>query len=1114
NYLFGNPAGGLQAEVTMTLQQREKQVDRFPGYSFANQTARFEAQTFTLYQDKLPPDGHIKMDYPLPGLNQPPGALQAEIKASVLEKGGRASENRITLPVEPYPFYVGLLPAAGEYGYVQVGEPNPVKAVLVNTAGNSVAGRPLHYKIYLNSRYWWWEYDNRRDFELRFKSDSQTELLEEGTVVSQNLPVEIPFKPESRGEYLLEVQVDGEEGHTAGMFIRASYWGEAAGPDDAGLLALTSDKEVYRPGETARVSFPAPAAGTILLSVESAGKILETRWKTPRQNRKESTFEIRITEEMLPNAYVSVSLIQPHSITANDRPMRLYGVIPLKVESPGTRLPVEISMPDTLASQQQFTVRVQTGSPAQFTIAVVDEGLLSLTRFRTPDPFNYFYQKMRLQVTTYDLFSQVIGALRGDVFKTFSIGGGITENERLDQLALQKVRRFKPLSLFKGPLTTDENGRATVTFQLPRYVGAVRVMVVAAEGIRYGSAEKSVPVQTELMVLPTLPRFISPGDEFRLPATVFTMKDEIRVVRVSLETGGLLQVQGDSRKSLRFEKSGEQDLFFNLKAEAAAGSSQVKITAASGSYRSISETPIALIPASPRRYQTFEKELAAGETVEMTVPNRGIAGTNRARVRLHRVPRLDIGDRLYWLIRYPYGCLEQTVSSVFPQLYLKMFLTGEQQTEKDIDENLNGGISRLQKFSLPSGALSLWPGNSEPDIWSTSYAGHFLIEARKLGYHVPENLWNNWMSFERSRALTGRDGMLQRVYRVYLLALAGQAAEGPMNLLRENYLQGMTAAERWLLAAAYHLNNEKEVAGHILRNTGTVTREYQDFNPTFGSALRDKALILLAALEMKRWETADSLYLQLTENLSWDQWYSTQTTGFSLLALGKYIHDKPDFFGEPDSRLKGYFVLPSGEKSSFNTRDFQVTREIESGFGKPVQVHLDEGELPKAFAVVEWEGIPLQDSGREISRHLTLQAEWFNEDGIRIDPGERPQGSVFWLRLRVGREEGTTRDMEELALVQMLPAGWEIENIRLSGENLPEWMGKWPLYPAEYTDIRDDRIMWFFDLNRHQKIRDFAVKLTAVTVGQFSLPPTVVHAMYNNEYRAELPGHSVVVNSR
>jgi uncharacterized protein YfaS (alpha-2-macroglobulin family) len=431
---------------------------------------------------------------------------------------------------------------------------------------------------------------------------------------------------------------------------------------------------------------------------------------------------------------------------------------------------------------------------------------------------------------------------------------------------------------------------------------------------------------------------------------------------------------------------------------------------------------------------------------------------------------------------------------------------------EDIDLHINAAIKRLQRFQLPSGGLAFWPGSNQVSIWGTSYALHFMVEARKLGYHVPDTLISACVRFQKTRALGSRDNLMEKIYRLYGLSLAGSPLIASMNLLKENNLDEMTGTERWMMAAAYFLAGKRDTAKAISAKAGIKAKVYSEAGSTYGSYLRDTAMILEMNTLFEDWNKADILYDELVMELSGNTWFSTHSLGYALLALGKYIEANQADFRETKPLMKGFIKLPGKKKIKFETDKLKFSVPVSDGFGKKAQVYIDkETNLKRVFALLDWNGVPIKPDVKNIEKNLWLRVNWLNEDGEPIDPLLLKQGTTFWGHFKVGPSDYRRRRLEELALVQILPSGWEIENIRLLKEDLPVWMNKWILNQEEYLDIRDDRIMWFFDLPWNRKSLDFIVKLNAVTVGEFILPPTLFEAMYNNNYQAIRKGKSVKV---
>ncbi|MEN8153271.1 MAG: MG2 domain-containing protein, partial [Acidobacteriota bacterium] len=1121
NYLFGTPSSFLDAETSIALKSRYRIFNKFHGFLFSNEILKFKYFKTNIFEGKLDKNGLADVKWTLPELKNVPSAITAEITAKVYEKGGRATTNTRIIPIDPYKLYVGLEKPRFRYGYSTVGSPVKINSILVSKDGDPVSGRSLKYKIYKNSRYWWWEYDSLTDFKVKYKKDHYTRLLKEGIVITKKFPVPIEFTPEDSGEYFIEVKENLSDSHTSGFFFSSYYWGETPeGTKSAGTVLLKSNKKLYNPGDTAVISFPKPGKGTALITIEKGDTILKA-WteKLKDDGKKETAVEIPVTNEFLPNVYISVSIIQPHSQTLNDRPIRVYGTIPVLVEENQTHQYIDIKTADRFEPNKKFSIEIQTRDKkaTQMTVAIVDEGLLDLTRFITPDPWKNFFKKQKLGISTFDIFSHVIGANKGDIRRLFSIGGDITAEEsyRSSQLSPKKAKRFKPVALFKGPFKTDENGYKKLTFKMPNYNGSVRIMAISSIGNRYGKKEKTIPVKTDLMLLPTLPRVLAPGDEIVVPVSVFALNKNIRDVRVSIKTKGPLTITGKKEKEIVFSRTGEKDTNFTFRVGPSVGKASILLQARSGKFKTSQETEFAIRPSSPRIYSSIMKECTPGNSIEITIPNNGIKGTNRASLSISRKAKLNIENRISWLIHYPYGCIEQTVSAVFPQLYLRKFIESSSIDTGEIDTNINYGIERLRRFLLPSGGLAYWPGNKDFTVWGTNYAFHFLIEAKKRGYNIPEDLYSRVIRFQKSRALTTLDSRLERTYRLYILALAGEPQHGAMNLLLENDLKSMSNTEKWMLAAAYYLSGKKDLKERILKGTGTETEKYSKAGKTFGSQLRDRSIILDIMTIMEDWNRADKLYDIIAEEVSGTNWFSTQTLGYSLLALGKYMQaNESDFRGE-SSLISGYIKLPGRDRSQFSLKDLKYTVNITKGFGKKATVLIDKKTtLKRTFVTLQWNGVPLKPDVRNSSENLVLKVEWLNENGMRIDPGLLEQGSTFWGYFSVRPGFYSRSNLSELALVQVLPSGWEIENIRLSGEDLPEWLRKKKISRTKYTDIRDDRIMWFFDMPGYSKGLNFAVKLNSVTAGKFTLPPTIFEAMYKNNYKAVKKGYNVEVKRR
>ena len=1114
-YLFGASASGLSYESEVEIFDVRSAFPKYRGYTFFNNYVEFQDIKAKLSAGVLDDNGIAAISWNVPNLANAPSPLKAKITASVSEEGGRPNHAWTFVDVHPFTHYVGV---GNEDRYVKLNSKTEIPVVAVDHTGKAVSGRELTYRIYRNDSYWWYQYSSYRDFRLKYKTDKHSYLIEEGTATSASKGGSVPFQPAQKGQYLIEIQ-DGANGHVSSVFMSAYPWGGIPSSDkNAGTLSLRSKKSTYEVGDQAVITFPSPKTGNILLTVEQGDKIILDKWITPA-DKEDMSVGVKISESMVPNMYVTVAVLQSHDQTVNDRPMRMFGILPITVIDPSTKQDLVIDMPDELRPKQAFDIDIRAvdGKQTQFTVAVVDEGLLDLTNFKTPDPWKKFFQKVRLEVATYDMFGQVIGANKDDVFKTFSIGGD--EDYRESQVdPFKKKKRFKPVCMFQGPTMTDTNGKATVHFEMPNYVGSVRVMVVASKGNTYASEEKTVPVKSDLIVQPTIPRALKPGDEFDIPVNVFATKDKIGATELTINTEGPIEVVGSQSYKHVFDEEGDQMFYFKAKVKSAIGQSKIRIVGKAAAAESVFEADVPVSPSAARVYEQEQKVITPGQTLNFDLPKLGIDGANNARLHLAAFPNMDFLHRLDYLIRYPYGCIEQTTSSVFPQLMLKGILAGNPRLKDKIDENINAGIQRLRSFQLSNGGFSYWPGGGTVSEWGSNYAGQFLIEARKNGYVVPDGMYNGIIRYLERATRNSRDASgtnerylrMTKINRCYVLALAGKAPLKAMNLIKQNEFDKLNNVQKWMLAASYQLAGAEDQVRDMIDGIGTEVEEYKEFAYTYGSTNRDLGIILRCLVILERESDAALLAKQVAKVLSNQYWYSTQTVGQMLLGIGSYF-DKQGIEVSDDVIIEGTVTLSDGTKVVIKTVD-DYSLYINSGYGKQITLKLnDDVAVKQLFATVTSNGVPIVDQTKEENKNISLDVDWYDEDGNTISIDNIGQAETFYGHYRVTNTSAVPL-VEEVALVQLLPSGWEIENTRLSNEIMPSWMNDWRTDEEDYLDIRDDRIMWFFDLSNGRPL-DFVVKINAITTGSYTLPGARCEAMYDNDFVATKEARKVTVSS-
>ena len=1107
-WLHGAKAPNLKADVQVHLTEGKTTFERLPGYIFDDPTRSFRSEEQTVFEGELDAEGTATVRPELNVQEAAPGMLQAHFKVRAFENGGEFSVNRFNMPYSPYRSYVGLKLDRGTDWMepLYVDQPVLLPIATIHESGQPHSRSGVKVEVYKIDWSWWWETDGQGDLG-RYVSNNSHNLIHSAEVTTGTdgkAMYEMKLEDRQWGRHLIRI-TDPLSGHSAGKVVYFSYpgwWNKQDGQDPkaASMLSFSTDKEVYEVGEEVSLSVPSGGIGRILVSIESGSKVLDKFWVEAEEQSTGIRFSTK--EEMAPTAYVHLTYIQPHSQTGNDLPIRMYGVRPIKVEDPNSHLQPQIRMAKELKPEEPVAIAVSEASerPMSYTLAVVDEGLLDLTNFQTPEPWDHFYAREALGVSTWDLYDQVIGAFTGKMAGMMAVGG----DENLKKPEGSKVNRFEPVVKFLGPFQLREGETRHHNFRMPNYIGSVRVMVVAVHEDAYGSAEKTVPVKKPLMVLSTLPRVLGPQEQVKLPVTVFAMDKKVQNVTLQVQTNDMLQVKGSTSRTLTFSEPGEQLVMFDLNVPNRLGVGTVKVTATGGGETATHEIKLNVRVPNPEVTRVVDAAIGPGESWDHTFEAVGMPGTNEGVLEVSRFLPINLHERLEYLIRYPHGCVEQTVSGAFPQIFVKNLIQLEEKQQQEIERNVSAGISRLRGYQNSYGGFSYWPGQLSANDWSTSYAGHFLLEAKAAGYAVPAGMLDQWKSFQRKAARSWKTSMLDdgraylqhaQAYRLYTLALANEPELGAMNRMGE--WGELSTSATWSLAAAYQLAGKPEVAQELARRAGMDVRNYQSDPWTYGSSLRDQAMILEALTLMGRKTEAKAVMDEIAAELGSGNWYSTQTTAYSLLAVSKFVGAE-----DPNQPMNFSYTLNGSDKRASTTQPLlQVPVKVkESGNS----VHITNTGESTLFVKLQLSGIPAIGDSASSEQNLRMAVRYLDLQGNEIDPGRLNQGTDFVAEVQV-QHPGVRSRYNELALTQIFPSGWEIRNIRLDG--LEHLKGS---SEVEYQDIRDDRVMTYFDLNQGEK-KTFRVMLNASYLGRYYLPATYCQAMYDNTISARFGGRWVEV---
>ena len=1109
SWLTGATASRLKAKVEMSLSKVNTQFKNYGQYLFNNPATDFTTVRADVFNGVLDAEGRAGVNIQLPVATGAPGMLNATLTTRVFEPGGDASIYSQTVPFSPFTSYVGINLNQPKGKYIETDKDHVFDIVTVNDQGQPVNRSNLEYKIYRISWSWWWE-NGEESFGTYINNSSITpvasgNLQTTGGKASFKFRINYP----DWGRYLVYVK-DRESGHATGgtVYIDWPDWrGRSNKTDPSGIkmLAFSLDKDSYEIGETATAIIPAAAGGRALVSLENGSTVLQQQWlEVSDQGDTKLTF--KITPEMAPNVYLHISLLQPHAQTVNDLPIRMYGIAPVFVTNRQTILQPQIKMPEVLRPETDFNVTVseKSGKPMTYTLAIVDDGLLDLTNFKTPDPWNEFYAREALGIRTWDMYDDVLGASGGRYSSLFSTGGDASLKP-----ADAKANRFKPVVKFIGPFYLAKGKQQTHTLKLPMYVGSVRAMVVAGQDGAYGNAEKTAFVRTPLMLLSTLPRVLSTQEEITVPVNVFAMENQVKNVTVSLEASGAgVQITGNRQQSLTFDQPGDQLAYFTLKTGSKTGKATIHLTA-SGNGQQTKET-IEIEVRNPNPVVTLRNSqwIEAGQEAELSYTLAGSSSANnQVQLEISRIPSVDISRRFDFLYNYQHHCTEQLTSKALPLLFVSQFKAVDEQEAEKIKTNVQEAIRQIYARQLPNGGFVYWPGNAVADEWITSYTGMFLTLAQEKGYAVHPNVLNKWKRFQRAAAQNWRmpqeasnwqiwQSELQQAFRLYTLALAGAPEYGAMNRMKEQ--PGLSIQAKWRLAAAYALTGKMKPAGELVYNAETTVIPYSSMNLIYGSSDRDEAMILETLILMKRDRDALQQAKKVSQNLAQENWFSTQSTAFALMAMGRLAKQ---LSGTLDFTWSWNGKQQPAVKSAKAVFEKEIATSPKSG---TVSVK-NQGKGALSVDLITRTQL-LNDTLPAIADNIRLDVKYTDMAGSPISVEDIRQGTDFMSAVTLSNISGTS-DYSNLALTHIIPSGWEIYNERMivpevsssstNEANVPESSaGKYT-----YKDIRDDRVLTYFDLRRGES-KTFTVRLQATYAGNFILPAIQCEAMYDAAVQA------------
>ena len=1103
--LFGPPASNKPYEMEFSVGFKKFAPKGYEDFNFGiNDKTRFDKEliTGTTNSEGI---GTETFEVSDKLLNR--GLLEGKIMVSVFDESNRPVHRLQSFDIYTQQKFLGMrLPSY----FTATHSPYPFELVAFD-ANEKVVSSMASLEIYLLDYQTVLE---KTENGLRYVSKKKENLVKTQQVNINGRTRVTDFIPKISGEYEIRLFLPNAESYVSSTFYAYGYGDRSSFEVDTdGEIQITTDKEQYAVGETVKAIFQTPFDGKLLVTIENEG-VLE--YKYLETGQKSAGFNFKLNDSHLPNIYISAVLVR--SMDQPEMPlMSAHGLKSIKVEDQKRQIPIEIIAAAKARSKTHQVVEVKSTPNTELTVAVVDEGILQLKNTDTPDIYNYFYQKRALGTQSFDLYPLLLPEIA--LNKTSKTGGDAGLGKRVNPLA---NGRAELVAKWSGIITTDASGKARFEYDIPEFLGSLRVMVVAYNQEKFGSADFNTIVSDPVSMSVGMPLFLSPDDKVNVPVTFFNTTGEKQTIKITASTEGKIQAGASGLKEMVLEPNQEKFTVIELTSEKEIGLGKLTVVADNGKEKFSKTTEIAVRPAGSLYKSGVSGTLVKDKELTFVAPDDFMKGTLSSKVFISSTPMLQFGHRLRNLLEYPYGCTEQVISRAFAQLYfedLAEAFYGDSEgyetgrSERNPRVNVQATIDKLVESQSYSGGLPYWPGNDYDHWWTTAYGLHFAIEAQKAGYDVPkefiselirylmyqgsmeDNLNEIYYVAENTGKVKKERIKTELPYSLYVLSLTDFPNLPGMNELRAEY-DRLNTDQKFLLACAYLQIGDERSFRALLPSSYTRGNYDPMTYGSFSSPIRNMALVLNALVES---DPENNQIAALTQSINGvlsnkNTWLNTQELAFSLMAVGKILRNQ-------DSNAK---AVMSYEGKQMKTIDKKGEWIDLMDYPKGIKI---SGE--KMFYYQVNEGIPLFSQTPVEDKGLQARRAYFTRDGKQITSSTIKPNQLVVVRLTVSTTKDIPYPVDNVVLTDIIPAGLEIENPRIVGDRDMPWIKD--ASEPDYMDIRDDRIHFF--VTADTKPKNYYYLVRGVTQGSFIQGSVSADAMYNPFLRSYWGGGRIKVEN-
>ncbi len=1115
-YLFGAPlAGG--AYVLSGLREEQLPSPRGQSEYLFGRVDRLSGQSSELFKrrENLDAEGNaeIAVDLKTQSIEQYSSLL---LKTEVFEQEGADSVSEtVRVSVDPFGLHPGL--SRNDLEEMSMNRLNRIRGVLVDLEGQPIKGaRDIDYQVFLlETKYLaYYDYYLGRN---RYRRETIETLLKEASTKAENGSFSLEF---SAGDAWGGYRILARERNSGAVVSSTHYpwwWGYDGGSEKNRAphhLEVSCNKTEAAPGEKVELAFQSPFNGRLLVSA-SADEVLHSSWFKAEKGNNKISFTIPRQAAAHNNVHLAL-LVVNSDYQYGAVPLRALGLVNLTIAHPRHRLELTLKHPETIKPNSElkitYNLRNHRGR-GRLVVFAADEGILRIRKFVSPDPYAFFFARKAIGVNFHD----ILGLIMPEFAELYTGRSGYGDFEEMaaayDEDA-GRIARVKPVAMWSGFLDTDGSGKGEVSFKVPDFQGQLRIMALAVSEDRFGAAESSTLVKDKIQIVSSPPRFLHAGDLFQVPVTVINGTGQEGEFSVSVTAEGI-EAGAPPQPLLKLAADASSSFYISCRAGKDPGASSLKITVSGQGESSSQSFTVPILPAGPGRTETILIECPPGET---DISDRLSGWSPRfARATATLTPLFYSRELSYLkhLIGYPWGCLEQTVSATFPLLYIRNLDSMEDirdyLKERDINRMIQEGVSRVLSMRDGSSGFRAWPGQAESkeNPWLNVYTAHFLIEAHQKGFTLDQSLLNSLAEMVSNLVAREKDdsfSLAVRAYGHYVLGKLGRAKANELDFFQARHGAKLLPESLALVAGAYaglgKVQQARQYVAESLQREQSADLSRpgrQDHDRLFFSPLRQRAVLFNVLLDLDQFadpELKNQLLMTITQELrnrenAWN--CSTQELVWSLRGLTIFNEAR---MNQVFSEQKGKLMV--GDQESINYEGSPRGSLLSAWSGRPVKV--TNSSRSSFYLLLNLEGIREDDRFTPMSQGIEIERAYFDENGLRLDEWELQNlnhGQTLWVQLLVN----STGRLNNLVVVDRIPAGFVIENPRLSEIILPDWIRPERRLSLLHLDIKDHQAAFFADLPQAGRW-EISYQVRAVTRGTFLVPPVSAEAMYDPVIRA------------